>query len=153
MWTREKAVLFSDVLLQPLRPVAVLMGDGFKMRLSREWLSKSLMKEQRREHCILYLEPQSQCHLHSVCVHKLLSLRDKTGRKWEDGADLPVVHYQLLFPPHHLCLSTISSNWILCSDVLSPISSLCFTRTIVLFPLHFLHPQPHGPLTSLPQTR
>lgn len=72
-----------------------------------------------------------------LCTQIVEPKRQNRKRKWEDGADLPVVHYQLLFPPHHLCLSTISSNWILHSDVLSPISSLCFTWTIVLFPSPF----------------
>lgn len=47
-----------------------------------------------------------------------------------------------------LPFSTISSNRIRCSDVLSPISSPSFTMAQVLFPLHFLLPQPLWPSGS-----
>lgn len=70
-----------------------------------------------------------------------------TGR-WSSPACSPL-SVSISFPSF-LSFSTISSYWILCGAVLSPIFSLSFTLTIVLFPLHFLHSQP--PLDLYPHT-
>lgn len=132
------------------RHVVVLMWQWVwdSVRLcaaSGKWLSKSLMNDKEETSTHLKLKsPATWIHLCSCAqfMFKLLSFRDK--KKEEAGAALPAVHYQFLFPSHLpivLSFSTISSNWILCGDVLSLISSLYFTLTIVLFPFHFLHPQ------------
>lgn len=73
--------------------------------------------------------------------------------KQKGRATLPTVHYQLLLPSHHICLSEpfLPTEF---SVVMRFHPYLhCFTLAMVLFPLHFLHPQPPWPSTPLPQTR
>lgn len=132
--------------LQPPRHVAVSMWQWVweSVRLcaaSGEWLSKSLMKEQRRNQYISKAEKPPWPAFTSVfCAHFMYELyvTDKKGGetgRWDALACSPL-SVSISFPSF-LSFSTMSSNWILCGDVLSPISSLCFNLTIVPFPLHF----------------
>lgn len=87
-------------------------------------------------------------------VHELLRVRDKMGKetgRWSGPACSPL--WVSISFPSFLFFSTATSNWIVCGDVLSPISSLCFTLTIVLYSLNCLYLQPLWPSTPLPYTR
>lgn len=80
------------------------------------------------------------------------------GKKGEDEAALPAVHYQFPFPPQ---LSSLVVHFLPTGISMG----MCFHQychsdsplTMALFPLHFLHPQPLCPPPPLhpltPQTR
>lgn len=104
------------------------------MRLSRQHLSKSLMKEQRETNT--YMKLQSHCHLHSLLfcaqfMYELHSARDKS----------PL--FIFISFPSTLSFSTISSNWIHCGDVL--LLFFLFHPNHSAFSFPFLHPQPPWP--------
>lgn len=86
-------------------------------------------------------------------VYALSSVRQEGKKKKEDEAAVPAVHYQFPFPSYQSCLLVpflpTGFSVVMCFHPYLR----CFTLTIVLFPLNFLHPQPLWPSAPLPQTR
>lgn len=142
----ERELCCASLLLQPPRHVVVLMWqwvwDEAVWRVTQQELSERTKKRPIMNTVFEAAQPLSLAFC--FCAR---GKREKETGRWSRGACSPLSVF--ISFPSSLSFSTISSNWILCGDVLSPISALCFTLNIVLFPLHFLS---YGPLAPLPQT-